>query len=357
MKKRFLQSDFWASFKSAHNWTQVKSHGESQETSVLVRSFKFGPVKKSIAYIPMFPEIPENVSAEDFENSLSSNPALSEINNLLCWRFDPAMDFATAEERDAFVAKIKKASKKIKKTDVDIQPPDTVLLDLVNVSDSENNIRTEDELLSAMKSKWRYNIRLAEKKGVQVRKINADSSDFEKDLDSFYEIYKTTASRDGIGLHPKSYYKDLLERGSKENSEEIKVYLYIASHKDEEKETADDLACIIVLFSSKETVYLYGCSSNVKRNLMPAYLLQWTAIKDALSYGSEYYDFYGIPPTNDENHPMHGLYLFKTGFGGREVHRPGSFDIPKSFLYTFYIAAERLRAFWHKKVMKKIRGR
>lgn len=356
MNKRFLQSDFWASFKSAHNWSQVKNG----EISVLVRNFKFGPVKKSIAYIPMYPEFSGKVTAEEFDGLLNSGSSLSNIKNLLCYRFDPALDFATTEERDSFIDAVKKSSKKIKKTDVDIQPPDTVLLDLINISDSEKKIRTEDELLSSMKSKWRYNIRLAEKKGVKVRKINAESPDFEKDLDSFYEIYKTTASRDGIGLHPKSYYKDLLERGSKENSENIKVFLYIASHKDEESNPdtkADDLACIIVLFSPKETVYLYGCSSNVKRNLMPAYLLQWTAIKDALSYGSEYYDFYGIPPTNDENHPMHGLYLFKTGFGGREVHRPGSFDIPKSGLYSFYTAAELLRAFWHKKIMKKIRGR
>ena len=90
---------------------------------------------------------------------------------------------------------------------------------------------------------------------------------------------------------------------------------------------------------------------------MPAYLLQWTAIKDAKAYGSQYYDMYGMPPTDDENHPMHGLYLFKTGFGGKNIHRPGSYDVPTSNFYAFYNFAEKLRAFWHKKIMKKIRGR
>ena len=75
------------------------------------------------------------------------------------------------------------------------------------------------------------------------------------------------------------------------------------------------------------------------------------------NYGSKIYDFYGIPPTGSENHPMHGLYLFKTGFGGREVHRPGSVDIPLSKVYGLYCLAENLRAFYHKKIMKKIRGR
>ena len=90
---------------------------------------------------------------------------------------------------------------------------------------------------------------------------------------------------------------------------------------------------------------------------MPAYLVQWTAIKDAKAFGSKIYDFYGMPPTDDENHPMHGLYLFKTGFGGAHVHRPGSFDIPLSSLYSFYTLAENARAFWNKKILKKIRGR
>ena len=90
---------------------------------------------------------------------------------------------------------------------------------------------------------------------------------------------------------------------------------------------------------------------------MPAYAVQWTAIQDAKEYGSKIYDFYGIPPTAQEGHPMHGLYLFKTGFGGREVHRPGSFDIPLKKLYSLYTTAEKLRAFYHKTFLKKIRGR
>ena len=90
---------------------------------------------------------------------------------------------------------------------------------------------------------------------------------------------------------------------------------------------------------------------------MPNYLVQWTAICDAKNFGSKIYDFYGIPPTGSENHPMHGLYLFKTGFGGREVHRPGSVDVPLSRFYGLYCMAENLRAFYHKTIMKKIRGR
>ena len=91
---------------------------------------------------------------------------------------------------------------------------------------------------------------------------------------------------------------------------------------------------------------------------MPNHLLQWTAMKDAKAYGSKYYDMYGMPPEGkDENHPMHGLYMFKANFGGKNIHRTGSWDIPLKAIYYPYSAAEKLRAFWHKKVIKKLKGR
>lgn len=349
MKRRFQQSDFWCDFKCAHGWKKVSQNG----VNVLVRTFKKAFASFSIAYIPLAPEKIEGETEENYIARLgefSKNLKSLLPKNTLCVRYDIPLDFSTVEERDSFVKAVPNLAKKskvnLKKNKVDIQPPDSTFLDLS---------KSEDELLASMKNKWRYNVRYAAKHEVTVRAITAQSEHFEKDLNSFYELYKTTASRDGIGLHPKSYYKDLLERGAKaehlSETEKTKITLYIASHEGE------DLAAIITLFQNDEAIYLYGCSGNNKRNLMPAYLVQWTAICDAKSFGSKIYDFYGMPPTDDENHPMHGLYLFKTGFGGSHVHRPGSFDIPLSSFYSLYSVAENLRAFWHKKVMKKIRGR
>ena len=210
-----------------------------------------------------------------------------------------------------------------------------------------------------MRSKWRYNIRLAQKKGVVVRAYRARTdkadnpsldSDASRALDIFYELYKTTASRDGIAIHAKKYYEDLFALSAAHKDAPL-ITVYIASHEGE------NLASIITLFSKSEAVYLYGASSNAKRNLMPAYLLQWTAICDAKSYGSAVYDFYGMPPSDDKNHPMYGLYLFKTGFGGRIVHRPGSLDFPLSPLYAPYAFAESARAFYHKRIKKILAGR
>lgn len=380
----FQQTKFWAEFKAAHNWKPLYfsasengleleeassdtgkfllSDKDSQnKLTVMVRNFSFLRKKFSLAYIPM---APENDFA--FANKLDSAKPLSEqtaqyINiyseivqkirqflpkDTLCVRFDSPVEFLSLEEKDAFEKSIEDSAVsegvKIFIRPTAVQPADSVVLDLS---------KTEDELLAEMKSKWRYNIKLAEKKGVIVKSFHADSDSFEKAFDSFYELFETTGKRDGISPHAKEYYLDLLKRGIPSDNNEIDVRLYMAEHE------GDMLAGIMTLFCKREAVYLFGASGNYKRNLMPAYLLQWTAIKDSKNEGCPCYDFYGIPPTNDENHPMHGLYLFKTSFGGSIIHRPGSFDIPLLKDYSLYIKAEKMRAWYHKVFLKKIRGR
>lgn len=339
--QRFLQSSFWAEFKSVHGWKPLRFKCKdtvSFECSVLVRDFKLPVVGKcSIAYVPMGIDLISNpeilMDAKKYSKILEAFAvSVKEFlpKRTLCLRFDIPVDFTALEDRKSYV-KALTVSKCCMAPD-NIQPPDTVNLDLS---------LSEDELLENMKNKWRYNIRLAQKKNVVVKKGSA------QDIDVFYDLYKTTAQRDGIAIHSKDYYLDLLNRSDDKNQ----VSLYIASHEEQ------PLAAIITLFTPKEAVYLYGASSNEKRNLMPAYLLQWNAICDAKNAACKTYDFYGIPPTDDEKHPMHGLYRFKTGFGGLIIHRPGSVDISMSSLYKLYTFAERLRNFWYKKVKKLLAGR
>ena len=362
--QRFLQTPFWADFKSNHGWKafyfrndengieKLESFSgvpESSRLTVLVRKVRMF----NVAYIPMAVEFKDrnpgdDVPASDVTEYFSSLEKITAMlkpylpPKTLFVRYDVPVDFLDIEKKDAFIKAAGKG-KKFKKSRVDIQPPDTVLLPLE---------KTEDEILSEMKSKWRYNIRLASKKGVEVLKFHADSDGFEKAFDSFYELFEQTSKRDGVSFHAKSYYKDLLSRGcASGDKEKPLITLYLAKHED------DFLAGIITLFCKREAVYLYGASGNLKRNLMPAYLLQWTAVKDAKEYGCPVYDFYGCPPTDDESHPMHGLYLFKTGFGGNLIHRPGSFDFSLSPFYGMYEAAEKIRAWWYKVAVKKLHGR
>ncbi len=357
---RFLQTQFWAGFKSRHGWKSCPVTVGGNRFSILVRTLNFRFRKASIAYVPMAPECTGCTGKELEEKlySLASSIRPQLPVNTFCIRFDPAMDFYTPDERDDFLKRYR--SRKVRKAGTNIQPPDTTIVTLTG----ENGPRPEEELLSAMKSKWRYNIRLAAKKGVEVCRYDSSSADLEEAYDSFHVLFQQTSERDGVQFHNKEYYMDLLKSGSirKESpdgnpsgtasSEDIRVNLYLARHE------GDWLAGIITLFTPSEAVYLYGASGNLKRNLMAAYLLQWTAMKDAQTFGSRTYDFYGMPPTDDHNHPMHGLYLFKTGFGGQNTHRPGSFDvILNKGDYTLYSMAENARAFWYKVVIKKIKGR
>jgi lipid II:glycine glycyltransferase (peptidoglycan interpeptide bridge formation enzyme) len=183
-----------------------------------------------------------------------------------------------------------------------------------------------------MKPKWRYNIGLAEKKGVVTERRD------ERGLEVFYALYGETAKRDGIAIHGPEYYRTLFACSREQPGQELRLYL--AFHE------GAPVAGSIVLFRGAAAVYLYGASSNQKRNLMAPYALQWRAIQDARAAGCGEYDLYGIPPREDPAHPMAGLYRFKTGFGGRIIHRSGSWDYPyRRVRKTLFTLAEGLRKF------------
>lgn len=357
----FLQTEFWAQFKSDFGWTfdpmQVPNADKTKQTEnfILHRSFKN---LFSLSYIPLAPKPSNNclknhTGSEAFEVSFALNEKTT-LNletyftefisfhnqakellpkNSLFLRYDLPISFDSLEKKDAFLhAFLNKGRQKkllLHKAPSDIQSPDTVLLDLTI---------SEENLLANMKAKWRYNIRLAEKRGVII------SEKGRKGLKTFYSLYEETAKRDGIAIHSHAYYETLFDHS--QNYPDISLKLYVAEHEQ------DILSAIICLFTKDEAVYLYGASSNIKRNLMSTYLLQWIAIQDAKKFGANTYDFYGIPPVEDPNHPMYGLYRFKTGFGGEIVHRVGSIDIPLSPLYHLYKLAENIRLFWFKKIKK-----
>lgn len=366
----FLQTPFWCGFKARHGWeyrrlgVSVRSGqgivpDQSFELAVLSRSFAGGFF--SIAYVPLMPrfqydnpaDFPADSSAEIFA-SLIEELALALRSHLprntIAVRFDPDAAFSSPDERDSFNRGVSAAARagrlRIRKSGVDIQPPDTSLVDLT---------ASEDEILARMHQKWRYNIRLSERKGVTIKKYEGDDKNLSEKIDIFYKLTKETNARDGNSSHARSYYQDLIASSASERAggaDAPVVSLYVAEHE------GDEIASIMTLFSRDEAVYLYGASGNIKRNLMPNHLLQWTAMRDAKAYGSRYYDLYGMPPEGkDESHPMHGLYMFKANFGGKIIHRTGSWDVPLRMIYRLYVMAERFRAFWHKKLIKKLKGR
>ncbi|MBN1494942.1 peptidoglycan bridge formation glycyltransferase FemA/FemB family protein [Candidatus Peregrinibacteria bacterium] len=162
-----------------------------------------------------------------------------------------------------------------------------------------------EKILADMKQKGRYNIKLAEKKGVKVYR----STDIQKDTEKFYAILKETWNRDEFLGHDKEFYKKMLEvLGSQKHAA-----LYMAEYKGE------PVCGIITTYFGDTATYYYGASSNKYREVMAPYLVQWTAICDAKKAGYKYYDFFGIAPEGAKKHPWQGVTEFKLKFGGRRI--------------------------------------
>ena len=315
----FLQSSMWGEFKSRFGWAAkaFKIDWEGYGAiSLLLLSRRLAP-GFSFAYIPWGPELPSLFPAGYRCTALTElaeklKPLLSVSTGFI--RFEPPWFTENDKDMSLITNGLKRAASTV-------QAPDTVIVNLDSPA---------AEILGKMKSKWRYNISLAEKKGVKVKRSGA------QELDFFYTLLKETAARDRIALHSIDYYKTLFEICM--DKKDLQLSLYVASHEN------DKIAAIVVLFRREYATYLYGASSNSKRNLMAPYALQWRAIQDAKEAGCQYYDLFGIPPDDNPNHPMAGLFRFKTGFGGEIIHRFGSLDYPyKSFLYNLFSFAEAVR--------------
>jgi lipid II:glycine glycyltransferase (peptidoglycan interpeptide bridge formation enzyme) len=191
-----------------------------------------------------------------------------------------------------------------------IQYRNTVISDLTS---------GEDELLAAMKPKWRYNIRLAERRGVLVRDGTV------ADLPTFYAMYAETGSRDGFLVRPFAYYRAVWERFWADPSGTGHGglgHLFLA-------EVEGQAVAGLILFRFGPTAwYFYGASTSRARELMPNHALQWAAMRWAKAVGCVRYDWWGAPNELDESDPMWGVFRFKQGFGGEFAPWIGAWDYP-----------------------------
>ncbi len=167
---------------------------------------------------------------------------------------------------------------------------------------------TPEALRAGFKPKTRYNLSLAERKGVTVQAS--------RDVTTFARLASDTAKRQGIHLPGVAYYQACLDLF--EPRDEIRIYL--AFHE------GDALGGIMVFRFGKTAYYLFGGSTDLKRELMPNYLLHWQAMLDFRALGCDTYDWWGIPEEPAPDHPWFGLYRFKTGFGGETVRYVGLYE-------------------------------
>lgn len=153
--------------------------------------------------------------------------------------------------------------------------------------------KTEEELLDSFHSKTRYNIRLAERKGVRTR-YSQESSD----LEIFHQLYVVMSDRHGISYRPYNYFASMLEA--------YRAYtrVYLAEYE------GVAIAASVAISYGDKTWYIYGASANEHRNVMAPHLLQWEMIKWAVEQGKGRYDFGGVFELDASD----GLYRFKEGF-------------------------------------------
>ena len=332
----FLQTGWWAGFKARHGWRglafRVEWEGKSFPLSVLLRHLPFG---LTLAYVPHGPGDQGFLEPTGFEDRLQALSAALQPHlprSVVCLRWDlltgtriAAVPTESEDEDqtvgDALPSPLKKP---FRKPPADVQPADTVIVTL----------DPDEALFGRMHKKTRYNVRLAEKKGVTVEKAEVEA------LGEWYALYRETAARDKISIHSEAYYRDLFG-----HAPDLSIWMARFEGK--------LLAGNIVLVHGRQAVYLYGASSNELRNLMAPYALQGAAMRDARDRGAREYDLFGIPPTDDPRHPMHGLYRFKTGFGGDRIHRHGAWDfVFRPWVWTLWTRADALRI-WYYKVWKK----
>jgi lipid II:glycine glycyltransferase (peptidoglycan interpeptide bridge formation enzyme) len=324
-----LQTARWAALKRAFGWTFERAVLRTIPSpdapilggaSILYRRLPWG---QTLAYVPKGPVVdwgdPAQVRAVltmAREFSLKQRAALLKI--------EP--ELPDSAELAAVLA-----GYGFRPSPQRIQPLSTIHIDLA---------ADEETILSRMKPKWRYNVRLAERKGVTVREGSA------ADLPAIQKLLEVTGERDSFGVHSADYYARATELFGPAG---LMAWL-LAEHEGEM------LAAIAVFALGQRAWYMWGASGESGRNLMPNHALQWAAMQWAKSRGCRIYDLWGIPdevgadpdayvePESWGEGGLWGVYRFKQGFGGQVVRYTGAWDLPLSGIgYSLYRLALRIR--------------
>jgi lipid II:glycine glycyltransferase (peptidoglycan interpeptide bridge formation enzyme) len=300
-----LQTGEWGELKSAFGWKPIRIVSGELGVQILFRKL---PLGFTIGYIPK----------AVISNQLS-------VNNEQFWKeIDSVCKFHRAVflklEPDSWDSEFILHPSSFILSKHNIQPPRTLIVDLRG---------TEEEILARMKQKTRYNIRLAEKKGVIVRPWD--------DLESFHKMMLITGGRDGFGVHSLEYYRRVYELFHPKGLCELLVAEY----------DGRPLAALFVARYGRRAYYLYGASTDEERNRMPAYLLQWKAMKWAKARGCEEYDLWGVPDEDEatletsfetRRDGLWGVYRFKRGFGGQLKRAAQAMDqVYNPLLYWLYL--------------------
>ena len=313
-----LQTSQWAEVKARMGWESFpklwkKADGTVEAAAmILKRPISFGPIRSgmSFLYIPRGPLM-------DWDNDELRNRVMDDLTafgreqRALFIKIDPDIPVSFGEpgtdecRNDPVGQKLLSYYKDHGwvRSPQQIQFANSVWI---------NTEPSEETLLANMKQRTRYKVRLAEKKGVTVRRGTPD------DFEPIADLYAATSARDGFLIREKDYYLDVWQRFYAANM----LTPLIA-------EVEGHMVAAVMIFVTGDTArYVYGMSGPDHREKMPNYLLQWEAIRLAKEKNCSVYDLWGAPDEFDENDRMWGVYQFKRGLGGEVVITPGAWDLP-----------------------------
>ena len=292
--QEFLQSKEWANFQKAYGRKTYSFELKKSHVNIIEHKL---PLAGKYFYLLRGPLIDKDeiVAFKDEIIKLAKEQGIGWI------RVEPKRLEMLVELQEIFERKVVQAPH-------NMQPQEVFMIDIT---------KSEEQLLAEMKSKTRYNLRLAEKKGVEIIGGNGTLRE-ENYIREFVRLTEVMAKRNGIQAHPERYYRKMLEIVP---SDILKIYVA----KYEEKVIAANL----VGFYGGVATYMHGASDDEYRNVMAPYLLQWRQIQDAKLAGCTQYDFGGVKTKTDEKNNWQGITNFKLGFSPKSQSTiyPGCYDI------------------------------
>lgn len=304
--KSLLQTKEWAALRESQGWQAHSIEG------IFVLEKKL-PMGKSFLYAPEvnFEEI-DSERSRRMSDFLSKIQEIAENSNKVFLRLE-ILD----QNSEEIITKLKENG--LIKAFEEVQPEFRQIIPIHG---------TTDEILAGMKQKGRYNIKIAQKNNIQVKKSD--------NIIEFYQMFLETAKRDGFSIRPKDYFENMLEILSGQGYAELLVAYY----------QNKPVAAEIISYYDGVASYLYGASANEHRNLMAPYLLHFEAMKRAKEKGCKVYDLLAVAPPDEEesHHKYAGISRFKRQFGGETICLVGSYDLVfKPFWYKIFKIAEKMR--------------
>ncbi len=304
MDRPFLQTPEWLAFQQHLGRTSWRLDDGFASATIIRHDVRFG---QHYLAIPYGPELNLDAPTNGLRNSV-----LKLGRELYTLGKEQGSMFVKLEPMHDMVPELMiREGVRLYPSGRSMQPRATMVMDLA---------QSEDELTNHLHHKHRYNIALAERKGVSVQES--------RDAEAFWTMLQKTSEHDDFRTHGKLYYKKLLNffTPTSSGASGLTTRLYFAYHG------GQPIAGVIILEHGKTAYYLHGASDRTQRALMGPHLLHWTLIKQYKAAGFSWYDFWGVDAAK-----WPGVTRFKLGFGGRVIEYPGSFDLVlKPFWYWLY---------------------